>query len=360
MINYIFNEGFSKVALTILLSFSITYFLIPIIKNIGFKYDILDIPNARKQHKKPIVSLGGVAITFSCIITLFILSKINPQTIDFLTDKKYYTLFICLILSFLLGLIDDIFTISPWPRLSIQFVLASFLWSAGISIDTLNFDWINDSNLNFYLPKIISFILTSIWLVGFTNSLNWIDGLDGLAGGITIISLIGHIIIASILNNNNLLYLSLILFGSILAFLRFNKKPASILMGDGGSYFLGYSLGSISIINYSDKITYPFFVAILLFSVPLLDMVYVILNRVRGGKSPFKADRAHIHHRLINRGYSQMETTLLLLSLSQFSVIIGISFFTRDFKFIIIFLSGMVSITYFLFLKWKINCSKIK
>ena len=80
MINYIFNEGFSKVALTILLSFSITYFLIPIIKNIGFKYDILDIPNARKQHKKPIVSLGGVAITFSCIITLFILSKINPHS----------------------------------------------------------------------------------------------------------------------------------------------------------------------------------------------------------------------------------------------------------------------------------------
>ncbi len=288
--------------------------MVPIIKRIGFKYGILDIPNERKQHNKPIVSLGGVAITFSCIIILFTLSKIIPQTIDFLIDKKYYTLFICLVLSFLLGLIDDIFTISPWPRLSIQFLLASFLWSAGISIDTLNFDWVNDSNFILYLPKIFSFILTSIWLVGFTNSLNWIDGLDGLAGGITLISLIGHIIISCVLKNNNLIYLSLILLGSILAFLRFNKKPASILMGDGGSYFLGYSLGSISIINYSDKITYPFFVAILLFSVPLLDMIYVIFNRVRGGKSPFKADRAHIHHRLINRGYSQMETTLLLLS----------------------------------------------
>ena len=101
-------------------------------------------------------------------------------------------------------------------------------------------------------------------------------------------------------------------------------------MGDGGSYFLGYSLGSISLLNYSDEITYPFFIVILLFSVPLIDMLYVIINRIRTGRSPFKADREHIHYRLIKSGYSQSESICLLLLITQFTSILAVCFFLQN------------------------------
>ena len=355
MNNPLYTENHLNIVLGFVLSFAITYFLIPIISKIGIRYGIQDIPNERKQHEKPVVRMGGIAIATSCLITLFIISKLIPPNIYFFETNKYLILILCLFFSFLLGLIDDIFTISPWPRLTIQFALAILLWSGGISINSLNFSWIADSNFNISLPNIISLVITTFWLVGFTNALNWIDGLNGLAGGISLISLFGNLFIAFCLGNINSFYLSLTLIGSICAFLRFNKNPAKILMGDGGSYFLGYSLGSISLINYSDKITYPFFIVIILFSVPLIDMLYVILNRIRISRSPFKPDRLHIHYRLIKSGFSPTESTFLLLFLTKFSVILAVSLFLQIFNILIITFSGLICLSYYLYLKLKLR-----
>ena len=220
----------------------------------------------------------ALAIIISCISTLFLFSIINPDNIELFTDHKYQILLTCLSLSYILGLIDDLFTLSPWPRLAIQIAIASCLWSVGISIDFLNLNWMQQSIFNIQLPEIISYAITIFWLVGFTNALNWIDGLDGLAGGLSFICLLGNLVISNLVGNSNLIYLNLVLIGSIIAFLKFNKHPSSIMMGDGGSYFLGFSLSSISILNYSLNLTYPFFITILLFAIPLIDMFFVILK----------------------------------------------------------------------------------
>ena len=130
------------------------------------------------------------------------------------------------------------------------------------------------------------------------------------------------------------------------------------MMGDGGSYFLGFSLGSISILNYSDKVIYPLFITILLFAIPLIDMFFVILKRILDGNSPFKADRKHIHHRLIRRGYSEKEAIILLLALSQLTFLISIFLIFKTFNLIALLLS--ISIVFIYFLQVENRNSKIK
>ena len=220
---------------------------------------------------------------------------------------------------FLLGLFDDIFNLSPIFRLIFQFLVASIAWFNNLRIDLLDLTFISSNYSNIELPLILSFFITVFWIVGIINAINWMDGADGLATGLIIISSCSFLIIEY---SNNVIYVSCILLsiiGSAIAFLIFNYNPAKILMGDCGSYFLGFNLSVLSFISSSDANS-PLDIktALLVMSIPLMDMIYVIANRLIKGKIPFYPDQTHIHHRLLAKGLDQKQTVKLIWSLSIF------------------------------------------
>ena len=156
------------------------------------------------------------------------------------------------------------------------------------------------------MPNSISFILTNLWITGITNAFNWIDGLDGLAAGTSLIATLSLAIICQSIGNYEISLILIIIAGTNIGFLFYNKFPAKLLMGDGGSYFLGYSYSIYSIILLSSINTevknFNIFIPLFLIFVPLIDMAFVIFSRIKKGLSPFVADRSHIHHRLLRHG----------------------------------------------------------
>ena len=264
---------------------------------------------------------------FSSLIFL-IISK------DF--DLNFFNFEGLLILSigfFLIGFIDDLFNISPWPRLSIQVGLSAVAWFMNLRIEAIDLTYLDIGPNFFVLPQYLSFILTIVWIVGLTNAINWIDGLDGLAVGIIIIGIIGLLIINLKLKQFEMFYILVPILAACLSFLKHNFYPAKIIMGDGGSYLLGFLIAFVSIISVTK---YPLgslevsvtalYIPIMLFFVPILDMISVITYRILDGRSPFFPDKIHLHHRLMSRGISHRNTVLLIYLFSIFAASIGISF----------------------------------
>jgi UDP-N-acetylmuramyl pentapeptide phosphotransferase/UDP-N-acetylglucosamine-1-phosphate transferase len=168
------------------------------------------------------------------------------------------------------------------------------------------------------MPQWLSLLATVLWLVGITNAINWLDGLDGLAAGVSGIAAFGLLSVSFNLDQAAAGLLAASLAGSCLGFLRHNFNPARIFMGDGGSYFLGFALAAVSIVGPAKGITsVSLLLPLLILSLPLADMSAVIFGRVRQGRSPFYPDRRHLHHRLLRAGFSHRRTVLLIYAFTQ-------------------------------------------
>ena len=290
----------------------ISYLVLPFVKKFAHKFIFLDRPGPRKLHKKPVANIGGIVIYFSFLVGLFFLEKF--------TDINLLNFRIILVISFIIflnGLIDDFYNLSVKIRLTLQFLLASFIYSKGINISTLNLDFLN-LNINYFeLPKIISYFITTFWIVGVTNAINWIDGINGLASGVVILILIGIAKIAITKDLIGLFFITLILCGSCLGFLIHNLKPNNIIMGDNGSNFLGFNISILSLYASSnaDLFNTNFsinpFIPIFLLAYPLIDMTRVILNRIKKGGSPFLPDNDHFHHLLLKKGFSNRSILII-------------------------------------------------
>ena len=315
--------------MTFLLYFCIsaitTAFLLPKINKIALKFGFSDLPDPRKQHKKPLVRFGGLAMAISFYISLISISILFKS--DLLNNENLELLWVVTGSSlgfFLVGLIDDIFQISPFPRLILQIIIASSAWANGLSINAIHIPFFESNFNHIYLPVLISLLITILWLVGITNAINWLDGLDGLASGIVAISGLELFIISSSNNNFGASILAIILTGCCIGLLRYNFYPASILMGDCGSYFIGYNIAALSIIvcseiekvgGFSSTIFYIGLATTILF-LPVFDMIFVILSRIKSGSSPFYPDRRHLHHRLIKKGLDHRSAVLLIYALT--------------------------------------------
>ncbi len=293
-----------------LLSIFITITTIPFVREYCLNANIVDLQDHRKQHRSPIVRLGGIAIFISFITTIFInlLIKIFFPQINY--EANYlYSILIGSSIFFLIGLTDDLISLSPYIRLVMQFISASLVWIMGVKINFINLFWFH----NIEVPIVISYLFSVFWIVAITNAINWFDGLDGLASGIMFIFMIG---LYQRCYNNNDLFLIIItstIAGACLGFLKYNFYPANIIMGDGGSNFLGFILGTISL--YSCRINDDIFslnFAIFIVSIPLIDMIYVIYKRLINKRSPFYPDRIHLHHRLLKAGYSHKNTVYII------------------------------------------------
>ncbi len=265
------------------------------------------------------VRLGGITLLLGFCFALAVIWFLGG--FDLIAPAKDQLIWATLAGGFcfyLIGLLDDLFNLSPWPRLTLQILVGFLVWLQGLQIGAIVLPWHGDSNPLLVLPGVLSLIATVIWLVGITNAINWLDGLDGLAAGVSGIASVALVSVSFSLHQFAPGFLAASLAGCCLGFLRHNFNPARIFMGDGGSYFLGFTLAAISIIGPAKGLTtVSLIIPLLILSLPLADMSAVIVNRLREGRSPFYPDRNHLHHRLLRTGLSHKRTVVLIYAFTQ-------------------------------------------
>ena len=311
------------------LSVAVVWWFTPIVKQIGLKAGYVDKPNERKMHKRPMVRLGGVAIfagSLTALIVVWLLGGFGVLP----TGKEWEVWGVVLggIAFFSIGLLDDLLNLSPISRLIAQTAIACLVWMAGVRIEFITLPFFHLIHLEW-----LSLPATVIWLVGMANAINWIDGLDGLAAGVSGICAVVLFVLCLFMGQSSAALIAVALAGGALGFLRYNFNPAQIFMGDGGAYFMGFTLAGVAIIGLV-KVAAMTTVAVsavllpyLVLAVPILDMSVVIISRVSKGQSPFKADKGHLHHRLMNAGISHRLTVLFIYALTLWvgSLALGVS-----------------------------------
>lgn len=293
----------------------------------------IDKPNERKVHKKPVPRLGGFAIFSSFVITLGIFSIFYPGFFHQYSNNLLKVLlvsstFVAIVIT---GILDDIKPLRPGPKFLVQIAAATLIYVAGFRISALS----SPLGLGILHYGYLDYPLTVLWIVGITNALNLIDGLDGLAAGIAVIAA-STIFIISIANGEFFLSIMILIFiGSILGFLWYNFHPAEIFMGDSGSLFLGFALAILSIQSSAKQsMVYAILVPALALGLPIIDTLIAMTRRflswfmpqryqqyrttsiLRKLHSIFLPDRSHIHHKLIEHGVSHRNTVLLLYFVS--------------------------------------------
>ena len=312
----------------------ITAAIVPQVRQLGLRLGLTDQPDSRKQHLTPMVRLGGIAIVMGFVLALGLTWLVGGfGAIPANRDQLIWSSLFGSIAFFTIGLSDDLLQLPPLPRLALQIGVAMAVWSQGVKIGTITLPF--DSSLALTLPDWLSLIATVIWLVGITNAINWLDGLDGLAAGVSAIAAVALLSVSFSLHQPGAGLLAAALAGSCIGFLRHNFNPARIFMGDGGSYFLGFSLAAISLIGPAKELTtVSLLLPLLILSLPLADMSAVIMGRVSDGRSPFYPDRRHLHHRLLRAGFSHRRTVLMIYAFTQWLAALALVAANAEMRFL--------------------------
>lgn len=302
-----------------LLAFLLAVFIIPIVRKIAIKKGLYDLPNERKIHQMPIPRLGGIGIWFSVCITMGI---IILWFWNYPHGNALSGLFAGSTIIFIVGVVDDIKGLSPKVKLIFQFIAAIVAYAFGVQIAALDFPFID----GVVKLGIFALPITVIWIVAISNALNFIDGVDGLAGGVTAISALTLGVVAYYTQQPVAALVAAVIAGTMVGFLAYNFHPAKIFMGDSGALFCGFVLASIAVTGVLKTVTFTILLPILILSVPILDITYSVFRRLAKGKSPFIADGEHIHHQLIKAGVSQNRTILVFYFICIASGAIATSF----------------------------------
>lgn len=309
------------------LSVLITTLLVPLVRGVGLRLGLTDRPDdIRKQHKTPVVRIGGIAMVLGFSLALAVIWAcggfgVLPRNQEVLI----WTAIGGSLAFFCIGLVDDLFSLPPLPRLFVQLLVATVAWETGVRISAVD---LYPGGQVLHFSTGFSLLVTMLWLVGITNAINWIDGLDGLAAGVGGIAAVGLTVVTFYVNDQVALAPTLLaaaLAGTCLGFLRYNLNPAQIFMGDGGSYFLGFALASISIIGPAKEFAgVSLLLPLVILFLPLADMSAVVMGRLRSGRSPFYPDRRHLHHRLLRAGFSHRHTVFLIYAVAQWLVCLAL------------------------------------
>lgn len=301
---------------TFIFAFIVTVVITPIVRKLAIKINILDYPtNRRKIHSRPIPLLGGLAIflSFSALTLVY-------WYLGHLNDVKINNLFIISILGggallMIGGYLDDKFSLKPYQQFIFPLLATLTVLFGGITINFVT----NPLGGIIKIPFVIGGLIAFVWIIGMIYTTKFLDGLDGLATGIT---LIGSLIIFIVslfwdVRSSGTSLLTLILAGSCLGFLIFNFYPAKIFLGEGGSVFLGFILAVLSIISGSKIAT-----ALLVMGIPIMDAAWVIIQRKKQQRSIFSGDKNHLHFKFLEKGFSQPQTVLILYFIT---VVFGLS-----------------------------------
>ena len=309
---------FASGALSLLLSTIIILFAL---KKLVPLFERIHKNRLRDQHDEPIPKIGGLGLMGSMFLTIVVLWNIPFDTeIPFfqtVNQSRFFGLIVGGFMAWSLGFVDDLFKISARWKLLGQFVLALFAIHTGFAIEQLKGPFFQEFDLGF-----MAWPITILWVVTIMNAINLIDGLDGLAGGIVITVLITLGVILWSSGSLPLLLVIMSLFGAVIGFLLFNRPPAITFMGDSGSQFLGYMTALLSIWATESADGKQSMLPLLILAIPLLDVFFAFTRRLLKGIPFYSADRDHIHHRLLAKGFSPSISVVILVGLSFiFSVI---------------------------------------
>ncbi len=286
-------------ALSIAIAFLVAYFVTPFVIKAAYKWKALDDPCARKIHSCVMPRMGGVAIYVGFVMAILFTQNLTTEILGLLAGCT---------LIILLGIVDDVWGLTPKAKLGGQILAAAIVILFGIRVDFLT----NPFSEMIFLYK-LAVPFTILWIVGITNAVNLIDGLDGLAAGTSGIAAVTIGIIAGLEGNATVAILSLILAAAIFGFLPFNFYPAKIFMGDAGSMFLGFTLSVLAVIGLTKSATImSVFIPIIILGIPILDTLTAIIRRYLNGKPIFQADREHLHHQLLCVGLTHKQAVLIM------------------------------------------------
>lgn len=283
----------------------ISIVMTPITRKIAYKLKAIDVPkDERRVHKKPIPLLGGLAIYIATIVSILIFLPL---------DRTAFSIVIGSSIIVISGIIDDTKDLSPKMKLLFQILAAIVLIIGDVKIEFIT----NPFKGGLVYLKGFSIPLTIFWVVGITNTVNLIDGLDGLAAGVSLIASMSLFFVASRFMYVPTMIMSLVLAGSCLGFLPYNFNPAKIFMGDTGALFLGFMLAVISIEGVMKSVaTIAIVVPIIILGLPIFDTTFAIFRRLLNGRPIMEADKGHLHHKILQRGFSQRQTVLILYLIS--------------------------------------------
>ena len=295
-----------------LCAFFIAVTLTPVVRAMAFKFKVTDVPkDNRRMHKKEMPLMGGLAIFIAFVFCVLVFCKPDMKIIGMLLGAFIITV---------TGIIDDKYDMNAIVKLLLQIAAALVAVLSGIEFEQIVFF---GEPIEF---GAFSGVVTVVWIVALTNAINLIDGLDGLSCGVCTISCFTLLI--SLIHSYTpftVIVMITILAGSCLGFLPFNFNPAKIFMGDTGALFLGYTLSVLSIMGcFKLNAIVSFWVPLLVFALPILDTAFAFIRRILTGRSPFSADRGHLHHRLIDKGFDQRHAVMMLYALTGISGISAI------------------------------------
>jgi UDP-GlcNAc:undecaprenyl-phosphate GlcNAc-1-phosphate transferase len=297
----------------------LTFFLC----KIGKKFQIYDMPDNRRANKRTVPRLGGVSVAVSFFIALYVMLYTTNTGFAGVTTPQFVSFVSLLcgaVIVWLTGLYDDVRCVRARYKLAFQVAAALVIYLTGLQIHAIEIPFLGTLQLGDYaLP------FTVLWVVGVTNAVNFIDGADGLCSGIALSALVGIAILDMMLGGGFIVIVCCTLAGSLTAFLIFNTSPASIFLGDSGTYFLGFVISALPIFMIESSSTNTFHAGYVLFvAVPLLDIALAIFRRLMTGVPIMLPDRGHLHHRLLDKGYSHNKTTLLLVTFSLVFSLAGV------------------------------------
>ena len=297
-----------KMLLAFAVSLLVAYVMTPPVKRFAEKVGAIDVPkDNRRVHDHPIPRMGGLAIFIGFMLSLIFFVPMSTKVTGLLVGS---------VIIAVMGGVDDIVSLNPWVKLAGQIVAALVAIRCGLVFDVI-------SNPNIFAEETyieigwLSIPLTMLWIVGCTNAVNLIDGLDGLAVGVSAISSMTMLIVSLFVSEPVVSIILAALTGACLGFMPYNLNPAKIFMGDVGSQLLGFVLSTASIMGlFKLHAIITFFVPLLALALPLADTIFAFFRRILHGQSPFKADKGHFHHRLLAMGLNQKQVVAVLYGIS--------------------------------------------
>lgn len=297
---------------TLALCFVISVLITPLVKKLAIRIGATDQPNHRKVHQKVMPRMGGLAIFISFLVGMFI----------YMPDSEFfYPILIGSTIIVITGILDDMMELSAKVKLIGQIAAAAVVVFNGVFVEFINVPLLGELNFGF-----LAIPLTIIWIVGITNAINLIDGLDGLAAGVSSIALVTISGMAIFMGNDFVAAVGLILLGSTLGFLIYNFHPAKIFMGDTGAMFLGFIISVLSLLGFKNVTLVSLIIPIIILGVPISDTIFAIIRRLLNKQPLSAADKSHLHHCLLQAGYSHRQTVLIIYGIAAFFGLAAILF----------------------------------
>lgn len=298
-----------SIIVKLFLTMIISAILTPFIRNLAFVLGAVDNPNARRVNKEPMPTMGGVAIFLAFTFSTFILLRQQLPT------HELFSVFLAECTILLTGMIDDIKELKPRQKMLGIFIASLIVYFlAGIQVKVIEIPFVGQFNLG-----ILSFPLTIIWILAITNAVNLIDGLDGLATGVSIISLFTMGVVGYFFLNVGNVYISIWIFSlvaSLIGFLPHNFHPAKIFLGDTGSLFIGFMMAVFSLKGLKNVTFVSTLIPIIIMGIPITDTIFAMLRRKLNNKPISQADKHHLHHRLMQLGLTHRQTVLTIYGLA--------------------------------------------